>query len=169
MKNRRKRVELIVDLIRNRCIASQEQLSNLLAEAGFKVTQATLSRDLKLLKTTKVATDMGGYMYILPDSNDFNDIKDKMLAMGKSNMHDQHGTGGFVSVDFSYNIGVIKTRNGYAPGVAYDIDMMKAPEILGTIPGSNTIFVVFAEGMTHDDKLEVLRRILPIDKKVPTF
>ena len=166
MKNRRQRVELIVDLIRNRCIGSQEQLSNLLSEAGFNVTQATLSRDLKLLRTTKVATDMGGYMYILPDSND---IKDKMLAMGQSNMHTQHGTGGFVSVNFSDNIGVIKTRNGYAPGVAYDIDMINAPEILGTIPGSNTIFVVFAEGLSHDAKREVLKRILPIDQKVPTF
>ncbi len=166
MKNRRKRVELIVDLIRNSCISSQEQLATLLAEAGYKVTQATLSRDLKMLKTTKVATDMGGYMYMLPDSNE---VKDKMLAIGQSNMHAQHGSGGFVSVEFSDNIGVIKTRNGYAPGVAYDIDMMQAPEILGTIPGSNTIFVVFAEGISHAAKRDVLKRILPLDQKIPAF
>ena len=52
MKNRKKRIEVIVDLIRNNCIASQEELASRLAKLGFKVTQATLSRDLKMLKTT---------------------------------------------------------------------------------------------------------------------
>lgn len=166
MKNRRQRVELIVDLIRNQCISSQEQLANMLADAGYKVTQATLSRDLKMLKTTKVATDMGGYMYMLPDSNQ---VKDKMLSIGQSNMHIQHGSGGFVSASYSGNLAVIKTRNGYAPGVAYDLDMMQAPEILGTIPGSNTLFVVFCEHVDHEKKAEVLGRILPLDQKYPRY
>ncbi|MDE7159887.1 MAG: arginine repressor [Muribaculaceae bacterium] len=165
MKNRSKRVELIVDLIRNQCISSQEQLAGLLAEAGFKVTQATLSRDLKMLKTTKVATDMGTYMYMLPDTNE---VRDKMLATGQS-AFTPHGSGGFISLQLSKNIAVVKTRNGYAPGIAYDIDMMNTPEILGTIPGSNTIFVVFAEKVKHERKREILKRILPLDQKVPTY
>lgn len=165
MKNRRQRVELIVDLIHNQCISSQEQLANLLAQAGYKVTQATLSRDLKMLKTTKVATDMGGYMYMLPDSNS---VRDKMLSIGQSNPHD-HGVSGFISVEFTNNIGVVKTRNGYASGLAYDIDMMRAPEIIGTIAGANTIFVAFAEDIDHNMKREVLRRLLPLDKRFPIF
>ena len=60
MKNKRARLQVIIDLIRNNCIGSQEELSKILAGKGHKVTQATLSRDLKLLKITKVATDMGG-------------------------------------------------------------------------------------------------------------
>lgn len=163
MKNRKQRVDLIVDLIRNECIGSQEELANLLADRGFKVTQATLSRDLKMLKTTKVPTDRGTYIYILPDSNS---LKDKLLANGQIAMNANYQSG-FVSLEFSGNIAVIKTRNGYASGLAYDIDMSKAPEILGTIPGSDTIFAVLREDVTREQALEVLGRLLPLDNKIP--
>lgn len=163
MKNRKQRVELIVDLIKNNCIGSQEELANMLSERGYNVTQATLSRDLKMLKTTKVPTDMGTYMYIMPDSNS---LKDKLLASGQIAMNANYQSG-FVSLEFSGNIAVIKTRNGYAPGLAYDIDMSRAPEILGTIPGSDTIFAVFREGISHADAREVLSRFLPLDTNIP--
>ena len=65
MKNRKQRIELMVKLIREKCIGSQEELANMLAEHGYNVTQATLSRDLKMLKTTKVPTDRGSYVYTL--------------------------------------------------------------------------------------------------------
>lgn len=160
MKNRKQRVGLIVDLIRNRCISSQEELASILAENGYHVTQATLSRDLKMLKTTKVPTDRGTYMYILPDSNT---LKDKLLANGQMGVNVNYQSG-FVSIEFAGNMAVIKTRNGYAPGLAYDIDMSKVPEILGTIPGSDTIFAVFKEGISHDDAREIFKRFLPIDE-----
>ena len=163
MKNRKQRVELIVDLIKNSCIGSQEELANILAERGYNVTQATLSRDLKMLKTTKVPTDMGTYMYILPDSNS---LKDKPLASGQTAMNSNYQSG-FISLEFSGNIAVIKTRNGYAAGLAYDIDMSRAPEIVGTIPGSDTIFVVLREGLTHEEAREVFSRFLPLDLKIP--
>ena len=73
MKNRKQRVELMVELIKNQCIGSQEELAGILAEHGYNVTQATLSRDLKMLRTTKVPTDRGTYMYMLPDSNSLKD------------------------------------------------------------------------------------------------
>lgn len=66
MKNRKQRVEMMVDLIKNKCIGSQEELARLLEEAGFSVTQATLSRDLKMLKTTKIPTDRGGTCTCFP-------------------------------------------------------------------------------------------------------
>lgn len=152
----------MVDIIKNQCIASQEELARRLAEHGYVVTQATLSRDLKMLKTTKVPTDRGTYMYILPDSNT---LKDKLLASGQLDMNANYQSG-FVSLAFSGNIAVIKTRNGYAAGLAYDIDMSNAPEILGTIPGSDTIFAVMREGLTHEQAREVFSRFLPLDKKV---
>ncbi len=165
MKNRKRRVELIVDLIKNNCIGNQEELSKMLSDNGYNVTQATLSRDLKLLKTTKVPTDRGTYMYILPDSNT---IKDKLLASGQLNMNSNYQSG-FISLEFSGNIAVIKTRNGYASGLAYDIDMSRAPEILGTIAGTDTIFAVMREGLTHEQAREIFSRFLPLDVKIPLY
>ncbi len=150
----------MVDLIRNQCIGSQEDLAARLAEHGYKVTQATLSRDLKMLKTTKVPTDRGTYMYILPDSNT---LKDKLLSKGAADMSPNFQSG-FISLRLSGNIAVIKTRNGYAAGLAYDIDMSNAPEILGTIPGSDTILAVLDENVSHERAMEVFRKMLPIDR-----
>lgn len=161
MKNRKDRIDLMVELIRNECISSQEDLASRLADAGFNVTQATLSRDLKMLKTTKVPTDRGTYMYILPDSNS---LKDKLLSKGVSNMSPNF-TSGFVSLEISGNIAVIKTRNGYAAGLAYDIDMSQSPEILGTIPGSDTILAILRENVTQEEAIRVFGRMLPLENK----
>ena len=158
MKNKKVRLQLIVELIKNNCIGSQEELARLLAARGYVVTQATLSRDLKQLRTTKVATDMGNYMYIIPDSND---LQDTMLSQGMSAAPaGQHA--GFVSIQFSGHFAVIKTRNGYASGLAYDIDMSKTPEILGTIAGAVTVFAVLREDVTHEDAMELFSRFLPL-------
>ena len=166
MKNRKKRIELIVELINNNCIGRQEDLSQKLKEAGFEVTQATLSRDLKMLKTTKLPTDRGTYMYMLPDSNV---IKDKLLASGQIDLNGNNYQNGFVSLTFSNNIAVIKTRNGYASGIAYDIDISNVPEIIGTIPGTDTILAVLQEGISHERAREVLSRFLPLDNKIPKY
>ncbi len=162
MKNRKQRVELMAHLISNRCIGSQEELAKLLADEGFPVTQATLSRDLKMLKTTKIPTDRGGYMYILPDSNS---LRDKLLARGQIKMNANYQSG-FISLTISKNVAVIKTRNGYAAGLAYDIDMSNTPEILGTIPGSDTIFAILREDVTHDKAMAIFSRLLPLDNKL---
>lgn len=159
MKNRKKRVEVMVELIKNQCIGSQEELASILAKKGFSVTQATLSRDLKMLKTTKVPTDRGSYMYVLPDSDS---LKDKIMTRGHVARHANYQSG-FLSIEFSGNLAVIKTRNGYAAGIAYDIDLHEYPEILGTIPGSDTIFAVLREGVTHERAIEVLSQLLPIN------
>lgn len=158
MKNRKKRVDVIIDLIKNQCIASQEELAALLLKQGHRVTQATLSRDLKMLRTTKVPTDRGTYMYVLPDSDS---LKDKILTAGHTLPHADYQSG-FVSIQFSKNIVVIKTRNGYASGLAYDIDMKHYPEILGTIPGSDTIFAVMREDVTRQQSIEIFSSILSL-------
>lgn len=166
MKNRKKRVEVIVDIINRQCVGSQEELAQLLRDAGYNVTQATLSRDLKMLKTTKVPTDRGTYMYMLPDTNI---IKDKLLASGQTDLNNNNHQSGFVSLTFSHNIAVIKTRNGYAPGIAYDIDISNVEEIIGTIPGTDTILAVLAENVSHERAREVLSRFLPLDNKIPKY
>lgn len=159
MKNRKQRIELMVKLIRNKCIGSQDELAAQLAQHGYEVTQATLSRDLKMLKTTKVPTDRGTYVYMLPDSNT---LKDKLLARGRMDLNTNYQSG-FISLTFSGNIAIIKTRNGYAAGLAYDIDMHEFPEIIGTIPGSDTIFAVIREGVTQAEARKVLATILPLE------
>ncbi len=159
MKNRKQRIELMVKLIREKCIGSQEELATLLARHGYKVTQATLSRDLKMLKTTKIPTDRGSYVYTMPDSNS---LKDKLIARGKFDANANFQSG-FISLQFSQNIAVVKTRNGYAAGIAYDIDMHNFPEIIGTIPGSDTIIAILAENVNTERAKEVLSKILPIE------
>ncbi|MCM1377107.1 MAG: arginine repressor [Clostridium sp.] len=159
MNDRKKRVREIVDLINNNCISNQDQLLAMLLERGIRVTQATLSRDLKMLRTVKVPTDRGTYIYTLQDSNS---LKDRLLANGAIREAPNFPSG-FISLEFSGNIAVIKTRNGYANGLAYDIDMCGFPEILGTIPGSDTIFAVLREGVSHEKAREILARILPVD------
>lgn len=159
MKNKRARLQVIMELIRKNCIGSQEELSKMLADKGHSVTQATLSRDLKLLKITKVATDMGGYMYIIPDSNK---IQDKMLSTGQTSLKDTTMQS-FVSIQFSGHTAVIKTRNGYAGGLAYDLDMSQPPEILGTIAGADTVFAVLREDVTREQALQLFSKYLPIN------
>lgn len=158
MKNKKNRLQAIIDLIKSQCIGSQEELSQLLVQRGYEVTQATLSRDLKQLRTTKVATDMGNYMYIIPDSDS---LRDSMLMRGQSMAHSGQ-LSGFVSINFSGHCAVIKTRNGYASGLAYDIDMSKTPEILGTIAGADTLFAMLREDVTHEEALKVFARFIPI-------
>ncbi|MEZ3551501.1 MAG: hypothetical protein K1W02_12405 [Muribaculaceae bacterium] len=159
MKNRKKRIDIIIDIIRDNCIGSQEELAKMLEEQGHHVTQATLSRDLKMLRTTKVPTDRGTYMYVLPESDS---LKDKILSSGHAPARANYQSG-FISLKFSGNIAVIKTRNGYASGLAYDIDMSETPEILGTIPGSDTIFAVMREGISKKRAREIFASILSVD------
>lgn len=147
----------MIDIISKHCIGSQEELAQQLHKRGYDVTQATLSRDLKMLRTTKVPTDRGTYMYVLPS-----ETLPKERGGNKTLGHEHlNYRSGFLSLEFSGNIVVIKTRNGYASGIAYDIDMSQFPEILGTIPGSDTIFAVLREDVSRERAVEIFSTILP--------
>lgn len=159
MRNKKTRLQLIVKLIKNNCVGSQDELAHLLATNGYVVTQATLSRDLKTLKATKVATDVGGYMYIIADGNE---LQDSMLSKGVSYSSYSVHANSFVSLQFSGHMAVIKTRNGYASGLAYDMDMSKSPEILGTIAGADTVFAVLREDVSREDAIKIFSRFLPL-------
>ena len=96
-------------------------------------------------------------MYIIPDAND---LQDSMLKSGNAPLSGSSKVG-FVSLEFSGNIAVIKTRNGYASGLAYDIDIAQSQEILGTIAGANTVFAVLREGVTHEQATKALSKFIP--------
>lgn len=161
MKNKKERLQLIVNLVKKNSIGSQNELAQLLEQNGCKVTQATLSRDLKSMKITKVATNDGGYMYIIPDTNK---LHDSMLMSGQRSMT-AHQQVGFISIKFSGNIAVIKTRNGYAAGLAYDIDMSHSDEVLGTIAGADTVFAIMNENLSHEDAMKFFSRFIPLEQE----
>ncbi|MDE5841158.1 MAG: hypothetical protein K2H49_09580 [Muribaculaceae bacterium] len=159
MSRKNDRIETLIEIIKNNNVGSQEELLKRLADKGIFVTQATLSRDLKMLKTTKVPLEHGDYAYMLPDA------RTARISTGNGRQKadlSRRGENGLISLEFSGNIGVMLTRNGYASGIAYDIDMLNAPEIAGTIAGANTVFIVLREGVTHDKATEVLSLILPL-------
>ena len=119
-----------------------------------KLTQATLSRDLKQLKVAKAATLRGNYVYVLP-----NETMYKRVSTPGS-IRDMMTTSGFLSVNFSGNMGVIKTRPGYASALAWNIDSSDIPQILGSIAGDDTIFIVVKEGCTHEEVIKALNDII---------
>ena len=140
MKERQNRLNKIKELIQIHHIDSQEMLLDLLVKESFNVTQATLSRDLKMLKVGKISDGWSGYYYALPDN-------DLISESEKSYIQDVRR--GVLSIEFSGNIGVIKTRQGHADSVALALDVLSIPEILGSVAGDDTIFVILREDMTN--------------------
>ena len=155
MKVKNNRLEALRLIISSQQLGSQDELLNALQKEGFKLTQATLSRDLKQLKVAKAATMGGNYIYVLP-----NDTMYKRVST-PSNIREMMQVPGFVSINFSGNMGVIKTRPGYASAIAWNIDRSSLPPILGTIAGDDTIFIIVKEGYTSDNVVEVLKEVIP--------
>ena len=141
MKKKANRLDAIKMIISSKEVGSQEELLQELGQEGFELTQATLSRDLKQLKVAKAASMNGKYVYVLP-----NDIMYKRV--GDQSASEMLMNNGFISLQFSGNIAVIKTRPGYASSMAYDIDNRESDTILGTIAGDDTIMLVLREGAT---------------------
>lgn len=119
----------IIELISQYDIETQEELAEYLNQEGFKVTQATVSRDIRELKLSKIATGNGKQKYIIL-KNDDSHLGDKYIRVLRD---------GFVSMNMAQNILVIKTVQGMAMAVAAALDAMKFPEIVGCIAGDDTI------------------------------
>ncbi len=155
MKNKGNRLQTIKEVISTVRVGGQEELLKILQERGFELTQATLSRDLKQLQIVKIASAEGGYTYVLPERAGVQAIQRK-----------QHGafggmSTGFISIEFSGQLAVIKTRPGYAGGLAYDIDNHLHKETLGTIAGDDTILLVLREGVNREEITEALKTFIP--------
>jgi transcriptional regulator of arginine metabolism len=152
MKDRSERLKKIEDLIRSNRIESQEKLLEYLNREDFHVTQATLSRDLKYLRVGKVSDGWSGYHYTLPKEEHPPDEENGFV---------QDVRRGILSIEFSYNIGVVKTLAGHANSVALALDKLNLPEILGTVAGDDTIFIILREGITKEDLLRSFRKKIP--------
>lgn len=143
---KRQRHEVVVDLINRYDIETQEELAAYLREEGFDVTQATVSRDIRELKLSKIATGNGKQKYIIL-KNDDSHLGDKFIRVLRD---------GFVSMSMAQNILVIKTVQGMAMAVAAAVDAMKFPEIVGCIAGDDTIM---AAVKSVDDTMIVMEKI----------
>ena len=154
-KSKQERLAILRMLISSKEIHSQQDLLDLLAKERIRVTQATLSRDLKQLKVAKAASMNGDYVYVLPNETMYKRVTDPVKA---NQMLRQSG---ILGINFTGLLGVIKTRPGYASAIAYDIDRSNRPQIIGTIAGDDTIFIVIREGASHVDIVDELSSVLP--------
>jgi len=154
MKAQLQRQLTIRNLVSQNKVTSQEQLLMLLKRKGFNLTQATLSRDIRSLKIVKTPELHGGYIYILPKEQE--DSRNRNVVSGSNFLAD-----GFLSVDFSGNMAVIKTKPAYASSIAAVVDGAATYEILGTIAGDDTIFIVLREGVEKADMILFLEKIIP--------
>ena len=166
MKKKANRLDAIKMIISSKDISSQEELLQALGKEGFELTQATLSRDLKQLKVAKAANMNGKYVYVLPNNIMYKRSNDQSAS-------EMLMTSGFISLHFSKNIAVIRTRPGYASSMAYDIDNREfreqryqhqrheCPAVLGTIAGDDTIMMVLHEAASHEEVRMFLSQIIP--------
>ena len=147
MKTRRQ--AKILELIQRNDVETQEELSAYLVREGFQVTQATVSRDIRELKLTKIAMDNGKQKYAVITDAD-SGMMEKYARVLRE---------GFISMDLAKNIVVIKTVSGMAGAVCAAIDAMKFQEMVGSIAGDDTIMCA---NRSVDDTLIVMEKIRKI-------
>ncbi|HPT83807.1 MAG TPA: arginine repressor [Limnochordia bacterium] len=141
MKHRRQ--AKLLELVREHNVETQEALMELLQAHGFRVTQATISRDIKELRLVKVPNGQGGYKYSLPSAVTMGDLVRRAKRIFKDYVR---------SVDFSGPFIMIKTFPGGAHAVAAIIDELEWPEMLGSIAGDDSILI-----LTHDPQTKPSR------------
>lgn len=155
MKSKNNRLDAIKMIISSKEVGSQDELLQELQKEGYRLTQATLSRDLKQLKVAKAASMNGNYVYVLPNNTMYRRMAEPMAAT-QMLMYS-----GFLSIDFSGHMAVLKTRPGYASRLAYDIDNHDFQGILGTIAGDDTILMVMREGCSRESVIQALQQVVP--------
>ena len=141
-----KRQSKILELIRNNNIETQEELQAYLVKDGFAVTQATVSRDIREMKLTKISMEGGGQKYAA--------LNEKVENMSEKYVRVLRD--GFVSMDVAQNILVIKTVSGMAGAVCASIDAMNIHEIVGSIAGDDTIMCAIR---TTEDTVAIMKKL----------
>lgn len=152
MKERAERLKAIKRLIKNNRIESQDELLRMLMRESFDVTQATLSRDLKLLKVGKISDGHAGYVYTLQSDEDRGESEQIFI---------QDFLRGYVSIDWNDSTVVIKTFGGHADAVANALDCLNLEEILGTVAGDSCVFAALRAGVSGEDFIKRLKGRIP--------
>ncbi len=152
MRERQRRLKAIKQVIRTHAVDSQEQILQFLADDGFRITQATLSRDLKLLGVVKLFDQSGGYLYTMPTEE---------MRRERQQSYVEDFERGYVSIAFSGSLVVVRTLNGHADSVAIALDNLSIDAVLGTVAGDDTVFVALREDVSQETFLELLRERVP--------
>lgn len=156
MSEKRTRLDVIRILIQNKSFRNQEELMKDLEKEGYKIAQPTLSRDLKLLKVSRIYDKNGRYTYVMPAIATVNHVSNMKLSRQRVTQ-----SYGFLSNDFSGNIAVLHTLHGYANSLAAEIDEHQVPEILGSLAGDDTVLLILREGTDRDVIIDLLRTMIP--------
>ena len=144
-----KRHSKIIELVKNHAIETQEELAERLKSVGFDVTQATVSRDIRELKLTKISGETGKLRYaLLPSATP--QLNNRLIRIFRD---------GVSAIDYAQNIIVIKTLEGMAMAVAACLDSLGDAQILGTIAGDDTLICIVK---TEDHAIETINSLKSI-------
>lgn len=143
----------ILEIIEKNDIETQDELASRLKQEGFNVTQATVSRDIREMKLTKISNGDGKQKYSTIAGND-SEISERLIRVFKETV---------VKIDYAQNILVIKTLEGMGMAVGVALDNMQNSEILGTIAGDNTVFCVVRGHQQAMSIIDKLNRIIRAD------
>ena len=147
-----KRHSQIIELISSDVIETQEELAERLRRLGYEVTQATVSRDIRELRLTKIADEAGRLKYAMHPSAD-QPLDERLIRIFRD---------GVLSMDYAQNIIVIKTLEGMAMAVAACLDSLGDAQILGTIAGDNTLLCV---AKTEEHAISTINSLAKIIRK----
>lgn len=147
---KQRRHEKIVELITQYEIETQEELADRLCKAGYQVTQATVSRDIRELKLSKIPVGKGRQKYVA-FTQDETHLGDKYIRVLKE---------GYISMDLAQNLLVMKTVSGMAMAVAAAVDALKMEEIVGCIAGDNTIMMAMRSEAAAEVVMDKIERMI---------
>ncbi|MDO4938995.1 MAG: arginine repressor [Lachnospiraceae bacterium] len=141
----------IIELITERNIETQEELAELLKKDGFKVTQATISRDIRELKLVKVSMKDGCQKYAINNNHLEERYSEKYIRVLKDS---------YLTMDVAQNIIVIKTVSGMAMAAAAAVDALKFPGCVGTIAGDDTIMVAVKSTDEAHKAMQIIKEMI---------
>ncbi len=148
---KQKRQEMILNIISNNDVDTQGRLMDLLKESGFYATQATLSRDIRELRLVKVMTDTGIYKYDVPTQEKVTELNTKFRSIFSEAV---------VSVDYAFHIVVLKCHTGMASAACAALDNMKIRDVVGSLAGDDTIFVLLRNEQQALKLVSEIRQII---------
>ena len=140
----------ILEIIQRNPIETQEELAEELKKSGYNITQATVSRDIKELKLVKVLDEKGIYKYASLKEQD-SMLSERLVKVFTESV---------LSVDYAGNIVVIKTFSGAANAAAEALDVFDIKEVVGTIAGDNTIFILVRNPDSVESVIEKLKKMM---------
>lgn len=144
--NRQKK---ILELIAEKSIETQEQLLKELSDAGYKSTQATVSRDIKELRIIKTLDGLGGYRYSAPHKHETEKFDSRFRVIFRECV---------TSIDYAQNLVVVKTMPGLGAAAGANIDGLHMPSVIGTLSGDDTTLVIMRDAISAMEFCEEIRK-----------